>query len=169
MQGRLDVLAASHRFISPRQVASGEATQATTLEELVRTILSPHVAAPTTGKIAQIVIDGPETPIKGEAVTNIAMIIHELATNAVKYGAFSMPAGQVFITWTVQKGQFSLTWKEQGGPKLKRPPERQGFGTRLVHQSVNGSFNGQLTYHWNTEGLMVYLTTRVERLTSSAN
>jgi two-component system CheB/CheR fusion protein len=165
VQGRLSALAASHRFISPRQVASGDATQSTTLGELVGTILSPYINTPALNKTARVVMEGPDTPIRGEAVTSFAMILHELATNAVKYGAFSVPAGQVLITWTVQKGQFSLTWEERGGPKLKGPPERQGFGTLLVRQSVNGTFNGQLTYHWHTDGLMVHLTTLVERLT----
>lgn len=165
IQGRFGALAAAHRLISPRQLASGEATQATTMRELAETILAPHIDTPRPGKAARVVMDGPETPLKGEAVTNIAMILHEWSTNAVKYGAFSVPAGQVHISWTVHKGQFSLTWTERGGPRVQGPPQRKGFGTLLAHRSSAGNLKGQLDHDWNAEGLTVHLTTRVEHLT----
>jgi two-component sensor histidine kinase len=78
----------------------------------------------------------------------IAMALHELATNAVKYGALSVPPGRVTIQWAISKAQtFALVWREEGGPEVT-PPSRKGFGTRMIERSLAQDIGGtvHLTY-----------------------
>jgi two-component system CheB/CheR fusion protein len=98
-------------------------------------------------------------------VTSLALVLHELATNAAKYGALSLPSGCVRVTWSVAGPDLVLTWEESGGPRVNGPPTRQGFGSMLASRSVKGQLKGQLTFNWNADGLIVRLSVPVERLT----
>ena len=81
------------------------------------------------------------------------MILHELATNAAKYGASSVPNGQVRTEWShEQNGQLVLRWTEKGGPPVE-PPTRRGFGARVMENMVRGHFKGELKFDWHPEGL----------------
>ena len=112
------------------------------------------------------IITGPCLPIGGNAVTSIALVMHELATNAAKYGALSSPGGYIHIDWSVKKDELLLTWKEHGGPSLDGPAEHEGFGSSLVRRIVTGQFGGQLSYDWKPKGLIIRLSVPVERLTT---
>jgi two-component system CheB/CheR fusion protein len=165
VQGRLGALAISHRLISPRELAPAGINQDTTLGELVRTVLSPYVDPSGTGDNARAVIDGAEVVISGEAVKNLALILHELATNAAKYGALSVPTGQVHIAWTVKRGRLALTWAERGGPPVKGAPAREGFGSVLARRSIGGQLEGKLEFDWKPDGLVARIEAPTERLT----
>jgi two-component sensor histidine kinase len=91
--------------------------------------------------------------------------MHELATNAAKYGALSSPGGYIHIDWSVKKDELLLTWKEHGGPPLGGPAEHEGFGSSLVRRLVTGQFGGQLSYDWKPKGLIIRLALPVEHLT----
>jgi CheY-like chemotaxis protein len=78
---------------------------------------------------------GPEVWLAPELALHLALILHELCTNAIKYGALSDAKGNVALTWRIQGGQLHLTWLEQGGPSVKAP-SRRGFGTTLIEQSA---------------------------------
>ena len=84
-------------------------------------------------------IDGPALTIQPGIALNFALVLHELATNAVKYGALSTPQGKVRIAWRIEAGadepEFRLTWRESGGPPVK-PPTRSGFGSRLIEAGL---------------------------------
>jgi two-component sensor histidine kinase len=81
------------------------------------------------------------------------MVLHELATNAAKYGALSIPEGRVKIEWShTLNGKLVLRWTETDGPSVK-PPSRQGFGTRLLDQVVRAQLNGETRFDWRTGGL----------------
>jgi two-component system CheB/CheR fusion protein len=164
VRGRLGALASAHVLIrAGRLGSSGERNL--TVDAVVRAILAPHgdVAAPHGD--ARVVIEGPEVAIGGEPVTSLALVLHELATNAAKYGALSAPSGQVHVCWTVQKDRLELQWKERGGPLIGGPPEREGFGSVLARRSVTGQLNGELVYDWDGRGLTVHLSVATERLT----
>ena len=90
--------------------------------------------------------------------------LHELATNAGKYGALSSPGGYIHIDWSVKNDELLLTWKEHGGPCLDGPAEHEGFGSSLVRRLVTGQFGGQLSYDWKAKGLIIRLSMPVERL-----
>ena len=163
IQGRLGALASAHLLI--RASKSGlKVENGSTLELLIRAVLAPYENVAETDSVERFVIKGPEVPIGGDAVTSLALVLHELATNAAKYGAFSTPDGQVQITWKVAKKKLSLQWKERGGPALHGPPAREGFGSLLARRSMNGQLNGELSFDWQTEGLTVHFSAATERL-----
>ncbi len=162
IQGRLGALAGAHRLIRPRHHVSQPVQRETVLDELIRAILSPYIEP---GAAERVVISGPATPVGGDAVTSLALVMHELATNAAKYGAFSTSGGGVHISWTAKKGRLALTWRESGGPIVSGPPEREGFGSQLARRSVAGQLDGRLAFEWKASGLIVRLSAPTERLT----
>jgi two-component sensor histidine kinase len=83
-------------------------------------------------------------------------VLHELATNAVKYGALSAPQGRVTVEWAMGE-QLSLRWRETGGPKVM-PPDRQGFGTNLIARIIGQQLGGSIQFDWKEGGLHCELT-----------
>ena len=164
VQGRLSALASAHQLIRPRRAASGIAKRETTLGELIQKVLSPYADSAGTGYSSQIKIEGPEISVGAEAATNVALVIHELATNAAKYGALSVSEGRVHISWALVKGRVGLTWEEKDGPIVTGPPEREGFGSLLARRSVSGGLGGDLNFHWNPTGLVVLISAATEHL-----
>jgi two-component sensor histidine kinase len=90
--------------------------------------------------------------------------LHEIATNAAKYGALSIPSGCVEIFSTETEGLFSLTWTERGGPRIDKQPDSEGFGSQLARATVVGRLGGELRRDWNPDGLTIRLTVAPERL-----
>jgi PAS domain S-box-containing protein len=164
VQGRLGALASAHQLIRPGHSAAQATKRATTLGELIRKVLSPYADPARTGDSERTEIDGPEIAVGVEAATNVALVVHELATNAAKYGALSVPGGRVDISWTVCKGRVALSWEEKGGPVITAPPEHEGFGSVLARKSVSGGLRGDLTFYWNPAGLVVLVSAETERL-----
>jgi two-component sensor histidine kinase len=88
----------------------------------------------------------------------IAVILHELATNAAKYGALSAPNGRVQFEWSrAQDGRLVLRWIETGGPSVK-PPTRRGFGTRVMEGMIRDQLKGEARFAWHAEGLACEIT-----------
>ncbi|MGE0120915.1 MAG: PAS domain S-box protein [Dongiaceae bacterium] len=140
------------------------AARATTLEALVRTIVAPYSDAES-GHGERVLIDGPGVPVGGSAVTSLALLLHEFATNATKYGALSSPEGRVDVRWSVADGELRLTWTEQGGPMLAGRPESEGFGSLLARTTMTAQFGGHISRDWRPEGLVAQLSLPMERLT----
>jgi two-component sensor histidine kinase len=91
----------------------------------------------------------------------MSVVLHELATNAVKYGALSAPDGFVTVAWKLNDdGTLTLDWRERGGPPIAGAPQRQGFGSRLLDTTVRGQLGGRLDCDWAPEGLRCTLTAR---------
>ena len=164
IQGRLTALAKAHSLVRPRRLSTGDETSETTLSEIVETILKPHGGAADRGQNGRTVADGPHVAVGGDAVTSLSMVLHELATNAAKYGALSGTDGRVDVTWAIKKRFLEITWAEHGGPPVNGPPERDGFGSMLAQNSIRGQLGGQIDYDWNPAGLIIHLTVTVERL-----
>jgi two-component sensor histidine kinase len=80
---------------------------------------------------------GPEVVLSAELATQIGLVLHELATNAAKYGALSVPAGLVDVIWSVTRTKLRLMWREHGGPAIEHRPEFSGFGTLLIRSSAS--------------------------------
>jgi PAS domain S-box-containing protein len=100
-------------------------------------------------------LDGPDVLLQPRATQTLGMVLHELATNAAKYGAWSMPEGRVTVCWRVRAGHpphLVLIWAEEGGPPVK-PPRRRGFGTRLVGWSLAHELDGSAKLEFRLEGL----------------
>jgi PAS domain S-box-containing protein len=102
---------------------------------------------------ARVRMEGPETLLEPNAAQAVAVILHELATNAAKYGALSDAKGQIKLTWScAEDGQLTLRWTELNGPRIKMP-ERKGFGSRLIEQTVS-QIGGKARFDWPSEGLV---------------
>jgi two-component sensor histidine kinase len=90
------------------------------------------------------------------------MVLHELATNAMKYGALSAPGGRVDVEWhDTGTGMLQLTWQERGGPVVEKPAA-QGFGSRLVRQAIDRELAGRVELHFDPEGFWCRLSIPLE-------
>ncbi|RAK52690.1 sensor histidine kinase [Phenylobacterium deserti] len=141
--GRVDALARSQGMLA------AEKWEGASLRGLVSQELAALVPP------ARYVLDGPDVMVAAIQAQPVAMIVHELVTNAIKYGALHEEEGQVLVTWSAG-ATLRLEWKEVGGPAVDAPPERQGFGARLVSQLAE-QLRGKAEYDWKPEGLTVRL------------
>ena len=84
----------------------------------------------------------------------MALALHELATNSIKYGALSAPTGRLKIDWrTDSTHRFCLKWTETSGPRVK-PPTHQGFGTRMMEGMISSQLGGEINFNWRKEGVV---------------
>jgi len=94
----------------------------------------------------------------------MAVVLHELATNAAKYGALSMPAGHVDLDWwPTADGRFMFRWVETGGPAVVAP-KRRGFGTGVVERMIRDQLDGELRLDWRPEGLICEIAIRADEV-----
>jgi two-component sensor histidine kinase len=162
LRGRLGALSRAHELARPVLAADHHLNQATTLGALVTAILAPYVA----GTSDRLEVAGPPVPVGANAVTNMSLVLHELATNAAKYGSLSSDSGRLRIDWRVDGENVELVWVESGGPRLAGPPEHEGFGGQLARRSVSGQLGGALTHEWAPDGLNLRMTLALDRLAS---
>jgi PAS domain S-box-containing protein len=133
-----------------------------TVNDLIADQLKPYVADHNSR------IEGPEIVLNADATQALSMVIHELTTNAVKYGALSVPEGHVTVSWWQEpaqeaRGQLVLQWREQGGPAVK-PPKREGYGTNLVRELLTYEFDGTVDQRYSPEGLTCQIVLPLERV-----
>ena len=95
----------------------------------------------------------------------IAIVLHELTTNAVKYGALSIPSGRLRVEWSRGEEHLVIRWAEADGPPVK-PPQRQGFGTRVVNRVIQ-DLKGKLRFDWNPEGIACEIVVPADQLAGS--
>ncbi|MBE9605166.1 PAS domain-containing protein [Acetobacteraceae bacterium H6797] len=142
VEGRIAALGRAHTLLSR------ERWQGADLRQLVTDELAPYLES------GRVRLDGPALPIMAVAVQPLAMVVHELATNAVKHGALSMPSGKVFLRWEVRGSELHLIWRETGGPALAgTPPQGSGFGAKLINATLRGQLAGRIEWLWLPEGL----------------
>jgi PAS domain S-box-containing protein len=126
-----------------------------TIADLVRLQLAPF----TEEMSSRIEVSGPRLELKPDAVHSITLALHELATNAAKYGALSVPDGRVAVDWglsgaqTSQEERFRMSWRERGGPPVA-PPTKKGFGHVVISEMVASSLHGHVTLDYAREGLL---------------
>jgi two-component sensor histidine kinase len=137
------------------------ASERTTVDALVRTILQPYDDN-TSGE--RISTSGPDVVVGAAAVTSLALALHESATNAVKYGALSEPNGAIRIKWETQDNDFRLEWEETGGPAIVVIPNADGFGSVLTERSITSHLGGKIEYDWQRSGLKIRMTVPLDRL-----
>jgi len=124
------------------------------LGEVCRRTLAPY-AREDSGRVQ---FAGPDFLLTARRVTPLALIVHELATNAAKYGALSCEGGRLDVAWTCGGGAVELVWTETGGPPIDTPPaENTGFGTRMTAMAA-AQLGGRLERRWLPEGAQVVLT-----------
>jgi PAS domain S-box-containing protein len=163
IMGRLMALAKAHSLVSPPHSGAGIVAAATSLLALLEAVTAPHSRDNADGATG-VSLNGPEVQFGGEAVTSLALVFHELATNAAKYGALSTPAGVVAVRWLVENDELVVTWTETGGPIVEHAPLAGGFGSILAERSVVGQLSGKLELNWQPEGLVAIIRVPTERL-----
>jgi two-component sensor histidine kinase len=156
-------LAKAHALTLRKHSDSGQAEeQSTTLHALLATILSPFDGR-TNDDQPRVAISGPDIPIVGGAVTSFALLLHEFATNAAKYGALSAPNGTIKIVCSEAGGQFDLTWEERGGPPVDHQADGDGFGSVLI-RATGAQLGGEITRQWTPGGAIIHLSLPRDRL-----
>jgi PAS domain S-box-containing protein len=143
IEGRIEALANVHSLFVQSRWTGAE------LGSLVKQELSPYSRD---GEM-RTRIDGPAVMLKPDLAQAIAVALHELATNAAKYGALSVANGQVRVEWSrAADGRLVLRWTEAGGPPVN-PPTRKGFGTNVIGAMIRGHVGGDMRLDWHAEGL----------------
>lgn len=156
---RLTSLGRAHDLVRP---LAGHQGKAALLGDLISILLAPYdVDAAFAGRIR---VSVPRMGVGEHSATSFAMVIHELATNSVKYGALSCDDGVLDISSTADGPFLNIIWAETGGPKLAHQPELEGFGSKLINRSVAGQLGGELLYDWQASGLVVTIKVRTDRL-----
>jgi two-component sensor histidine kinase len=121
------------------------------LFHLVEKMLAPYSDRST----AKFEIGGPAVQLKPKMALAISMILHELVTNAMKYGALSRPEGRIFVRWSVENRPdpwVHFSWREQGVTEVA-PPSRQGFGSKLVEASARHELGGKVEINYDADGI----------------
>ncbi|WP_198384624.1 PAS domain S-box protein [Roseomonas sp. KE2513] len=150
IEGRVGALARAQTLLADDRWAG------TDLRTLLRGELAPFLGAGNGGgPLAEL--DGPDVALPAGAAQPLAMAVHELATNALKYGALSVPTGRIAMSWRLDGGPsgiLRLCWAERGGPPVTAPPSRRGFGSRVLEGTVRGQLDGTLVLLWDAAGLV---------------
>lgn len=141
-EGRLKALSAAH------DVLTRQSWEAAPIASIVTGAVAPHHAGD-----GRFTSHGPAADLAPKAAVALGLAMHELATNAVKYGALSVSTGRVEVSWTVDAGIVRLTWCETGGPPVTMPAKR-GFGTRLLEQGLADELRGAVRLDFRPEGLV---------------
>lgn len=163
---RFGALARAHELTLPKtSKAAGRIEQSTTLHALIQTIASPYNGQADRDR-PRVAVTGQDISIAGGAVTSFALLLHEFATNAAKYGALSTPEGYVDIECSEDNEWFNLTWRERGGPRVENRAGEEGFGSLLSRATAKGHLGGEISRDWKPEGLTVRLTVARDRLTA---
>jgi PAS domain S-box-containing protein len=149
IEGRIQALANVHSlFVASRWIGAE-------LTAIAKQEVAPYAATVS----ERVQLDGPQVLLEPNAAQAIALILHELATNAVKYGALSAGDAQIHLKWSETEGQLNLRWMETGGP-IVEPPTRMGFGGRIIEQMI-GQLKGKTRFDWRPEGLVCEITLRI--------
>jgi len=119
------------------------------LRAVIEATLAPFASANVTSRVS---LDGPAVTLSEHTAGGLALAFHELATNAVKYGALSVETGSIAVKWTLDAATFSMEWKESGGP-LVRQPAQEGFGGMVIRQSIARERGAKITIDYLPEGL----------------
>ncbi len=143
IEGRIQALANVHGLLVKARWAGGE------LSSIAAQELAPYLGEDK----ARARIDGPHVLLAPNTAQAIAVTLHELATNAAKYGSLSIPKGQVEITWSrAPDGRLILHWTESCGPPAKKST-REGFGTSVIERMIREQLKGEMHLDWRAEGL----------------
>lgn len=169
VRGRLEALGRAQAIVhhpgGDRALGGDSLSPAGQLRSLVEVIAAPYSDGGQRVALSHPAGDSPDLPLLGQgALTALGLVLHELATNAVKYGALSAPAGRVDIDCRIEDGACVLTWRERGGPAVSAAPETAGFGSTLIRRTVAGQLGGQVDFDWLAEGLSVTVRMSVAAL-----
>ena len=142
LEQRIAALAAAH------DLAVSNTMQGVSLRGILETELSPYLG----DEAAQVIMAGPTVGLRADVAPMIALVIHEIVSNAAKYGALSSADGIVRIKWSVEEDGLHLAWRELGGPEVA-PPKRHGFGRSLIEKAIPYEFDGDVSLDYAPSGV----------------
>ncbi|WP_439532927.1 PAS domain-containing protein, partial [Polymorphobacter sp.] len=165
-RARIDALSRAHDYIRPDAAGANVDPSRITMHGLLHSLLSPYATPPGEGGSGTdcIVIAGDDFPIGASAATSLALVVHELATNAMKHGCLSSDGGVLRITTHVEDNVASIEWSECGGPPVRGTPVHQGFGTTLSERALKVPLAAKLQRTWHETGLIATISASVDRL-----
>jgi two-component sensor histidine kinase len=146
ISGRIESLAKTHTLLTLKR------WHAIGFRDILKSEIEPYEQA------ARVSLDGPDFDLEAEVATSLGMVIHELTTNAAKYGALSYPSGTVDVGWTLKAmtdpadTRITLNWRERGGPPVQEPGKK-GFGSTLIERLLVRQFGGTATFEFARDGL----------------
>jgi two-component sensor histidine kinase len=149
VNARIVALAGAHDLLTDRSWVGAD------LADLVARAVAPFVTG-------QVTLDGPSVDVLPSQALALSLALHELATNAAKYGALSRPEGRIALRWKVEDDRLDLNWQESGGP-LVDPPARRGFGSRLIENALSRDLDGQTRLEFAPEGVRCWITVALAR------
>lgn len=148
LTSRLMALSKAHDVLTDEQWSGAD------LREIAAQAAAPHQSP---GGKTRIALQGPAVRLPPKSAIAVALALHELATNAAKYGALSVEEGRVDLTWTLcahdDRHDLVIVWRERGGPPVS-PPRRTGFGTRLIERGLASDLHGKVTLEYPPEGVV---------------
>jgi two-component sensor histidine kinase len=142
VDGRIRALSNAHKLLSRSRWEGAD------LGKLVDEEFAPYRSE----NVERVSSEGPPILLDPSTAQTLALALHELATNAAKYGALSSAQGRVSVRWHTDQNGIALHWLEQGGPPVK-PPEKKGYGTRVVHAGIEHQLGGAVAFDWAQSGL----------------
>jgi two-component sensor histidine kinase len=156
---RLAALGRAHDLVRP---VPGQEENKALLGDLLTVLLAPYE---DTGAFhPRIRVSVPKMGIGDIAALTLALVIHELATNSLKYGAISAPIGTLDVSCTMQDNEVAIVWTERGGPSVSAPTLPLGFGSKMVVRSMSHQLGGTIAFDWSAEGVIITLRMKKDRL-----
>ena len=158
---RLTALGRAHDLVRPLPDGQGSAAL---LGDLLSVLLAPYDDLGAFSGRIRVAVE--RMGVGEAAATSLAMVVHELATNSLKYGALSSETGTLDVSTRGCGETLTLIWMERGGPAVDTPPKAEGYGSKLVQRSVSRQLGGSIDHNWSEEGLIVTVTLDRERLSA---
>ena len=159
LRQRIFALSKAHDMVRPDH---SQQKKAALLGDLLVTLLEPYGHTQT--KAERVHISTPELLVGEKSATALALVVHELATNSIKYGALSGEAGTLELTCSSEGGEVKIIWSESGGPPTSKPAGQSGFGTKLVVSSLSDQLGGTISADWPETGAVITLKMSEARL-----
>ena len=156
LQARLLALASAHDVLTRRHWEGAD------IYEVIQGSLAAYQA---NGQVSRLNVDGPNIHLLPRAALALSMALHELATNAAKYGALSNGSGRVDVDWkiTADPRAFSFRWAESGGPPVQTPRKR-GFGSRLIERGLAQDFDGNIRLEFAPAGVICTIAAPIDEI-----
>ena len=149
---RLTALGRAHDLVRPLPNGQGSAAL---LGDLLSVLLAPYDDLGAFSGRIRVAVE--RMGVGEAAATSLALVVHELATNSLKYGALSSDAGTLDVSTRSHGDEIHLIWMERGGPPVEAPPKADGYGSKLVERSVSRQLGGSMSHDWSEGGLVATL------------
>jgi two-component sensor histidine kinase len=160
---RLIALGRAHELVRPTPGLKAEVALVALLGDLLAILLAPY---DDTGDFqGRVRVSVPKIGVGEEAATTLALVVHELATNSLKYGALSVASGMLDVSCSIHEANdVVVVWTERGGPSIVPPVQPEGFGSKLMMRSMARQLGGSIAFNWSEQGVIVTLRMNMGRL-----